>query len=245
MSEVPVVFGFVSACEGDRSAQAALCVGQALAAQGSSCLLIDCCSGAGMLDLLTGARELTVWNIGDAAGENAACEPEDCVYCLSEQAGDPEPEERRQPGLYLAPAAETAEGASPSELAALIAHFTQEFDFLVLSLPSARSERGELYALCSELVICCTPCALSVSRGEQLRCAAEHHVPRVRLLITGLTAEELAGSGLSDLDECIDRVGAQLLGILSEEAGCGERLAGRLCGGRIELPRVILGIKTV
>ncbi len=217
-------------------------VGARLAARGHRVLLVELDSGLRSVDYIAGVSGKTVYDIGDIL--SGRCEPAKAIV-----------ESGLYPGLFVVCAPYEGGDIRPEALASFIGSARMVFSHIILDtaagmgVPFAAARAVADRAL---LVVTPDPVAL---RDGRIVCDALNTggCGEVRLVINKVP-RTLAGTGLQDLDECIDTVGARLIGVVPESAplaAAGARsapldgadraaqaldaVAARLCGEEIPL----------
>lgn len=177
-------------------------VGAQLAARGRKVLVVELDSGLRSVDYIAGVSGETVYDIGDIL--SGRCGPAKAIV-----------ESGLYPGLYVVCAPYEGGDIRPDGLAEFIDGARRVFDDILLDtaaglgVPFAAAKAVADSAL---LVVTPDPVAL---RDGRIVCdaLAESGCKQVRLVINRVR-RSLMGAGLQDLDECIDTVGAQLIGVV-------------------------------
>lgn len=221
-----------------------LLTGAALARRGKKVLLIEMDAGLGGLDILMGVQDKAVFDLSDVL--RGRCEPiKAIVHCPYRHGLD----------LIIAPRDEGCElGREPlTKLCRGLSHY---YDVLLIDAPGGIGCGFEVGAAVSaRAVIVVTPDPVSVRDGRVVSDRLDRVGLRTQRLIINRLGEKFLRQHLfEDLDEVIDGVGAQLLGVvledpeilvqtakgqpLSQKARSGkvfDAIAGRLLGEDIPL----------
>lgn len=228
-----------------KSTVAVFLAGQ-LAALGRETLLVELDSGLRSVDIISGVYGRTVYDIEDVL--SGACEGGQAVV--------------KSPvfeHLSVISAPVSGGAVHPGALEVFCRRMAPCFDEIVIDTAAGLEAPFRAAAAVSTralLVVTPDPVALRDARvaGDLLYDGRRE----LRLVINRLVPSRLHRMGIHDLDECIDQVGARLLGVLPESeqiALCGatgtplpagsreaeifRRMARRLCGD--ELPLVVGG----
>lgn len=221
-------------------------VGAALAAQGRQTLLIELDSGLRSVDVIAGVYGKTVYDIEDVL----------CGRCDGDKAVVQSP---LYPGLSVISAPYEGGIVRPAPLARLVSLMSPYFDFILLDTAAGMGPPfTAACGICSRALLVLTPDPIALRDGRIVadRLIADGHPQdALRLVVNRMRPDSFGrGAAVFDLDECIDTVGVQLLGVVPESrelqqsalsgaalpAGClaaqaGAAIAGRLLGQRIPL----------
>lgn len=227
-----------------------LCAGIAagLALAGCRVLCIDMDAGLRNLDIALGMQELPALSFEEAASAGGR--------------SDLAAEHPLIPGLFLltAPALLKTDGIAQPELDRLLRDARQRFDFCLLDAPAGIGEGFRLAASGanrSVLVAGADPASLR-DAGQTADCMEHMGRTRVRLAVNRVNPRLFRHMKLT-VDDIMDQVGLPLLGLVPEDpsvpmaavrgrpllfythrgaAAACRRIAGRLRGERIPLPRL-------
>ncbi len=221
-------------------------VGARLASLGKRVLLIELDSGLRSVDIIAGVYGRTVYDIEDVL----------CGRCDGDKAVVQSP---LYPGLSVISAPYEGGIVRTAPLSRLTAAMSPYFDFILFDTAAGMGPAFEAgAAICSRALVVLTPDPVALRDGRIVadRLIADGHPQdALRLVINRLMPDSFGKHApVYDLDECIDTVGIQLLGVLPESrelqrcAMLGEALpedcmaslvgsamAGRLLGQRIPL----------
>lgn len=224
----------------------AVLLGAALARLGKKVLLIELDSGLRSVDIIAGVYGRTVYDIEDVL----------CGRCEGNKAVVQSP---LYPGLHVISAPYEGGAVEVAPLRRLNVAMRPYFDFILLDTAAGMGAPFTAAAAVAELallVLTPDPVALRDGRIVADRLLADGRPQSAVRLVMNRTSAESFGrrSAVADLDECIDTVGAQLLGVVPESPelqlaaaqGCapaancpavlaGSAIASRLCGARVPL----------
>lgn len=215
--------------------------GAELAAMGYKVLLVELDSGLRSIDLIAGVAGETVYDISDIL--SGRCQAEKAVV-----------QSALYPGLGIVSAPYTGGHVETEPLRAFLRKMAPFFDYVVLDTAAGLGAPFQAAAAVAEIaLIVVTPDKVCLRDG---RIVADELSEKTacRLVINRVDPYRVAKAGLQDLDECIDTVGAQLLGVIPEQDDvpvCGaigqplqngslskkvfQNIAGRLAGKQIPL----------
>ncbi|MEG2164657.1 MAG: AAA family ATPase [Ruthenibacterium sp.] len=177
-------------------------LGAKLAARGKSVLLVELDSGLRSVDIISGVYGKTVYDVEDIL--SGRCRADKAVA-----------ESLLYPNLSVISAPYSGGTVQTEPLSAFLAQVCREFDFILLDTAAGMGAPFEAAAAVAQLaLIVITPDPVTVRDGRIVSDALyEHPYLTVRLLLNKVP-QTLAGSGVDNLDFCIDTVGAQLIGVL-------------------------------
>ena len=193
----------VSVCSGKGGAgKSCVCAytAAAMAAMNKKTLLIDMGGAPGSLDLILGAQDYAVFNIGDVmSGE---CEPEKAIIPVEGYKD-----------LFLLPAGIPPRGkAAVKSLGNVIEQVKDEYEFIFLDNPGVDGLKPEQ---ADTILLVTTPDTLCVRASAQKNLELfEAGVKRVRLVINHVPARVIPMKSFHDFDDIIDTVGAQLIAVI-------------------------------
>ena len=208
-------------------------LGGRLAAHGRRVLLVELDSGLRSVDLIAGVCGKTVYDLEDIF--SGRCDPDKAVV-----------ESPAFPGLFLISAPYSGGCIRPEQLRLLTGRMAASFDYILLDTAAGL---GEAFAAAegaaSAALVVTTPDPVTVRDGRIVADSLfEAGIPRVRLLLNRVAER----NPIRDLDECIDTVGAQLIGVVPESAALaaaaaeGRPLTEGRCGAALDnIARRIIG----
>lgn len=224
---------------GKSSLTVGLC--RALRDRGKRVLAVDCDLGLRSLDLLFHAGDALVFDWGDVLRN--ACEPERALV----DAGGV--------SLLAAPLSES-EDFTPERMRDMIAHYDDAFDCILIDAPAGVvGEFALASAMADRALVVATAdgvCLRSASRAaDTLRAQG---VTERHLVLNRFHRAAVEHSFLFNVDDAIDRVGVQLIGVVPEDPEvtfrlpkgeelpkkspakrAWERIAARLCDENVPL----------
>ena len=224
----------------------AVLVGAHLAAQNRKVLLIELDSGLRSVDIIAGVYGKTVYDIEDVL----------CGRCDGDKAVVASP---LYPGLSIISAPYEGGVVRTAPLTRLVSLMSPFFDFILLDTAAGMGPAFTAgAAVCAKSLLVLTPDPIALRDGRIVadRLIADGHTQQdLRLVVNRLRPDSFGRrAAVYDLDECIDTVGVQLLGVVPESSAlqhsvlAGEAvpencpaaaacaaIAGRLLGRRIPL----------
>lgn len=221
-----------------KSSFAANC-GAALARNGRRVLLIDADAGLRSLDLMLGASESLVFDLGDVLA--GRCEPVKAIVPTSE------------PGLTLlsSPQDSSEDNLDEEAFVRLAKGLSHYYDFVMIDSPAGLGECAQAAAkAASRAVVIATPDPVSARNAEKAsRMLEKCGVTDARLVLNRVTPGFIRAGLLMNLDDAIDCASLQLIGVVPEDPDIpaaafrgqplrpgkkGAALAYRNIAGRIE-----------
>lgn len=167
-------------------------------------LLVDGDAGLRSLDVLLGVTETLAYDLGDVA--QGRCAPREAVYRTA------------MPQLFLLPA-QQGRPFAPRVMRAVIEALAPKFDHVLIDSPAGLGA-GFLSACApaQQAVLAATADSVSVRAAAAARRTLDQYGVSSRLVITRFREEIFRKSNtFADLDELIDIIGAQLLGVVPED----------------------------
>lgn len=203
----------LSALGGQGTTLTAACMGLAAAALGHSVTMLDLCGFGGTLARTLCVSEEAVMYLGDVL--RGSCAAEDAMIPCA-------------PSMRLI-ASSLFDGELVDPCGVEVRRLVEEcgrMGDVIADWPAGRVPDCGAAGCFDEFVICACADRLSLQYAaalrRRIRQAAEQSCRRcgVRLLLTRFSPEGMREGGMGDIDECIDTVGAQLLGVIpfDEEA---------------------------
>lgn len=180
-------------------------IGARLAARGKKVLLIELDSGLRSVDIIAGVYGKTVYDIEDVL----------CGRCDEEKAIVESP---LYPGLYVI-SAPYADGAVTEDgLKQLCSAMDRFFDYIILDTAAGMGAPFQAAKACAEqALLVLTPDPVALRDGRIVSDALfDSGVKEIRLIMNRVTTRTFQQGTVRDIDECIDTVCAQLLGVLPE-----------------------------
>lgn len=196
-------------------------LGRELASRGRSVLLIELDSGLRGLDMMLGVSDRVVFDLGDLL--TGRCRPVEAITVIPTTEGNLH---------YIAAPVDPYLHPGYDELSHLLSGFGGYFDYILLDSPAGLGRLLEHAAPLSSAALIITH-ALPVSVRDAAALVSRLRLygsKSQRLIINGYTPRR--NSAFSDLDEVIDLVGAQLLGVVPQDS----ELTAAMSGG-VPLPQ--------
>lgn len=194
-------------------------IGAALAARGKRVLLIELDSGLRSVDVIAGVCGKTVYDIEDIL--SGRCEADKAVV-----------ESPIYPRLSVVSAPYAGGDIRPDALRVLAGKMAEVFDFILLDTAAGMGAPFlAAKSVASMAIIVITPDLVTMRDGRLVAdelLAAD--MAEIRLVINRVQQGRGAFNPVKNLDECIDTVGAQLLGVVPASqdialaCACGEAL---------------------
>lgn len=197
----------ISALGGQGCTLAAAGMGLAAAALGRSVVLLDLCGFGGTLAQVLAVGEEVVMNLSDVLG-GSCTEKEALLDCAENLRLLPSP---LFAGSRIDPCS--------VEVRRLVERLGREAD-VIADWPAGTVPDCGAASCFDMFVICACADKLSLRYAaalrRQIKQAAEESCCgcETRLLLTRFSPEYMHGGGVADIDECIDTVGARLLGVV-------------------------------
>ncbi len=182
-------------------------ISSCLAALGHQTLCIDCDAGLRNLDIIIGMSEYVVTDFSDVLEGHISLD----------EACSEHPEIS---GLFFlpAPAFRGPEDIDPEAMSDLMMQVKERFDYCVIDSPAGIGPGFRLAAQNADMALVVTVCDLSSMRDGQ-RVAEELNaigVEEVRLIVNRVSIRNFKRIGAT-VDDVIDTVGAQLIGLVEED----------------------------
>lgn len=206
---------------GVSSVAAALC--GALGDRNRRVVLCDIGSGLRGQNFLLGVAEETLYDVSDVLEGRCS---------LAEAAIHPP----NQPFLLLQASVKLDWLPRTAALRALQEATGSQYDYLVLDCPVGTGALQKRLAPCADLLTLVTtvgalPIAAAAKAGEWWE---DQGAPQQRVIFNRLGRRLPEDSGVKDLDEALDRIGARLLGVIPEESPLRDSRAIRNIASRLD-----------
>ena len=193
-------------------------LGGRLAALGRRVLLVELDSGLRSVDLIAGACGKTVYDLED-------------IFCGRCEADKAVVESPAFPGLFLISAPYSGGEIRPERLRRLTERMADSFDLILLDTAAGLGDAFlSACAAADRALVVVQPDPVTCRDGRIVADSLfDAGIAEVRLILN-----RVAGvNPIRDLDECIDTVGAQLIGVVPESAAlAAAAAAGRPLDGR-------------
>lgn len=218
-----VIVAFASGKGGTGKSTTAVFVGGALAGLGKKVLLLELDSGLRSVDIIAGVSGKTVYDIEDIM--SGRCEPEKAIV-----------ESPIYKNLSIISAPYSGGDITIAGLRMLTTRLRPYFDYILIDTAAGIGAPFiAAAALAHRMILVLTPDPVALRDGRMIADnLQEQREAHMRLILNRVDANRIVNDGvLEDLDEAIDIVGLQLLGVVPEssailKAGAsGEALPGR------------------
>lgn len=202
-----VIIAFVSGKGGTGKSTAAVHVGAALAELSRRVLLVEVDSALRSVDLIAGLAGQAVYDAGD-------------VFAGRAGPGKAMVQSPAAEGLFLIPAPYEGGILTGRSLRLLCQQVKGDFDFILLDVAPGLGDAFKAAAEnAARAVLVLTPDPISLRDGRLVADRMAESDIQLHLLLNRVDTELiLREDALPDLDEAIDTVGAQLLGVVPESA---------------------------
>ncbi len=180
-------------------------LGARLAAHGKKVLLIELDSGLRSVDIISGVYGKTVYDIEDVL----------CGRCNGEKAVVESP---LYPGLSVISAPYEGGAVTKEALQKLCLAMEPFFDIIMLDTAAGMGAPFQAAKACAtQALLVLTPDPVALRDGRIVSDALfSSDMPEIRLIVNRVTHKTFQQGAVRDIDECIDTVCAQLIGILPE-----------------------------
>ncbi|GCF07416.1 septum site-determining protein MinD [Dictyobacter arantiisoli] len=183
-------------------------LGTALAMQGKKVVVLDGDIGLRNLDAVLGLENRIVYDLVDVV--EGQCRLRQALI-----------KDKRQPELYLLPAAQTRDknAVNSIQMEQLCQQLRQEFDFVLIDSP-AGIEQGFRNAIvgANEIVIVANPEMASVRDADRIIGLVEAAgKPEPRLILNRLRPEMVKRGDMMDVTDVLEVLGIELLGVIPED----------------------------
>ncbi|MBR3509549.1 MAG: septum site-determining protein MinD [Lachnospiraceae bacterium] len=183
-------------------------IGTGLAKLGKKVCLIDTDIGLRNLDVVMGLENRIVYHLVDVIEGN----------CRMKQALI---RDKRHPGLYLMPSAQTRDktAVSPGQMVKVIEHLKDQFDYVILDCP-AGIEQGFQNAIAGaqRAIVVTTPEVSAIRDADRIIGLLEMNgFSQMDLIINRLRPEMVKRGDMMSSDDVVDILGIPLLGIIPDD----------------------------
>ena len=180
-------------------------LGDALACRGRKVLIIELDCGLRSLDIMLGISDKIVFDLNDVL--LSRCEASKAIVPCE-----------YNPSLFLLPASQNERtNIDVSRLIELCCRLSSYYQDILIDMPAGVGMHlRSLSTIADRVVICVTPDPISIRDGAKVLSVMEEPIKTSRLIINRVPSSPRALTMVRDLDEVIDRVGAQLLGVIPE-----------------------------
>lgn len=183
-------------------------VGTGLARMGKKVCLIDTDIGLRNLDVVMGLENRIVYNLVDVVEGN----------CRIKQALI---RDKRNPGLYLMPSAQTRDksSVSPAQMIKMIEHLRTQFDYIILDCP-AGIEQGFQNAIAGadRALVVTTPEVSAIRDADRIIGLLEaNEFKQIDLIINRLKIEMVKRGEMMSSADVVDILSVPLIGIVPDD----------------------------
>ncbi len=183
-------------------------VGTGLATLGKKVCLIDTDIGLRNLDVVMGLENRIVYNLVDVVEGN----------CRVKQALI---RDKRHPGLYLMPSAQTRDksAVSPGQMIKVIEHLKEQFDYIILDCP-AGIEQGFQNAIAGadRALVVTTPEVSAIRDADRIIGLLEANgFSKMDLIINRLRSDMVKRGDMMSAGDVVDILGIPLIGIVPDD----------------------------
>lgn len=180
-------------------------LGDALARKGRKVLIIELDCGLRSLDIMLGVSDKIVFDLSDVL--SSRCEASKAIIPCD-----------HNPSLFLLPASQNERtDIDLSRLMELCRFLSGFYQDILIDMPAGVGVKLQSLSSIADLVmICVTPDPISIRDGAKVLSVMGEAVRTSRLLINRVPTNIRSLTMVRDLDEVIDIVGAQLLGVIPE-----------------------------
>jgi len=183
-------------------------VGTGLAKLGKKVCLIDTDIGLRNLDVVMGLENRIVYNLVDVVEGN----------CRVKQALI---RDKRHPGLYLLPSAQTKDktAVSPGQMVKIIEHLKEQFDYIILDCP-AGIEQGFQNAIAgaNRALVVTTPEVSAIRDADRIVGLLEaNNFEKIDLIINRLRSDMVKRGDMMSASDVVDILGVPLIGIVPDD----------------------------
>lgn len=186
------------------------CLAAALLKYNNKVLLVDGDCGIRGLDIILDVRDKIIFDCADAVSGN--CKPEEAIY-----------QSKNLDNLYLMSAPFDIDNeVSPEVFRQLIDQVKTDFDYVIIDSPAGVGSGFETAAKAADRAIIVTNAEpTSVSGGEKVKEKLRSlDITDLRLIINRFDKEQFFKMNIyEDLDEIIDKIGTQLIGLVPFDIG--------------------------
>ncbi|MCD8299970.1 MAG: septum site-determining protein MinD [Clostridiales bacterium] len=192
-------------------------IGAGLASLGRRVVMVDTDIGLRNLDVLTGLENLIVYNLVDVA--EGKCQADQALI-----------RDKRHPGLFLLPSAQTRDKSAVNEdqMIKLTDKLKEIYDFVLFDCP-AGIEQGFLNAIAGadRALIVTVPEKSAIRDADRIRGLLDEHGIRRMQIIVNRSRSELVKSGdMASHEDISEILGIPVVGLIPDDdaaLGCANR----------------------
>lgn len=183
-------------------------VGTGLAAAGRKVVLIDTDIGLRNLDVVMGLENRIVYNLVDVV--EGSCRVKQALI-----------RDKRYPGLYLLPTAQTRDksAVNESQMKKLVEHLKEQFDYILLDCP-AGIEQGFKNAIAGadRALVVTTPEVSAIRDADRIIGLLEASgFERIDLVINRMRYEMVRRGDMMSVDDVVDILSIPLIGVVPDD----------------------------
>ena len=183
-------------------------VGTGLAAAGKKVILIDTDIGLRNLDVVMGLENRIIYNLVDVVEGN----------CRVKQALI---RDKRYPGLYLLPAAQTRDksAVNESQMKKLVEHLKEQFDYILLDCP-AGIEQGfkNATAGADRAIVVTTPEVSAIRDADRIIGLLEANaVEKIHLVVNRMRHDMIRKGDMMNVEDVVDILSVPLIGVVPDD----------------------------
>ncbi len=183
-------------------------IGTGLALSGKKVVLIDTDIGLRNLDVVMGLENRIVYNLVDVVEGN----------CRLRQALI---KDKRYPGLYLLPSAQTRDktAVSPNQMIKLTEQLKEQFDYILLDCP-AGIERGFQNAVAgaNRAIVVTTPEVSAIRDADRIiGLLGTYEIGKIELIVNRIRADMMKKGDMMSVDDVVDILSVPLLGAVYDD----------------------------
>ncbi|MBR4980965.1 MAG: septum site-determining protein MinD [Lachnospiraceae bacterium] len=183
-------------------------LGSGLAALGKKVVMIDTDIGLRNLDVVMGLENRIVYNLVDVV--EGSCRVKQALI-----------RDKRYPGLYLLPSAQTRDKTAVNEhqMLKLIEHLRPQFDYILLDCP-AGIEQGFKNAVAGadSAIIVTTPEVSAIRDADRIIGLLEsHEMKKIDLLLNRMRLDLVKRGDMMSPTDVVDILGIPLIGVIPDD----------------------------
>lgn len=183
-------------------------VGTGLAAAGRKVVLIDTDIGLRNLDVVMGLENRIVYNLVDVV--EGSCRVKQALI-----------RDKRYPGLYLLPTAQTRDksAVNESQMKKLVEHLKEQFDYILLDCP-AGIEQGFKNAVAGadSAIVVTNPEVSAVRDADRvIGLLGAYDLPGVQLIINKIRPKMVRRGDMMTVQDILDVLDGALLGVVPDD----------------------------
>ncbi len=200
-----IITAFASGKGGTGKSTTAVLVGAALAARGKRVVLVELAPSLRSVDIIAGVNDRVVFDLEDVLSGNTS--PSKAVV-----------ESPIYPGLSIIPAPYRGGRIIAESMELLCARFRPHYEFILLDVASGFGPALDAAIdVAHRIILVETPDLVALRDGRLVVDSISDIPIQMRLVLNHVSPQRiLEGGGVADLDEAIDIVGLQLLGVVPE-----------------------------